>query len=91
MNHDVRLSGIKDSDLRYRRIGALAAVLVLFALLAVLALAAPHSRSTAPSGTEFAAGSPVAPDAQAVGEENAGYPMECTAALSASGAECLYY
>ena len=92
MNYDSRFSAAGADALKQRRVGALAAMLVLVALLGGLALASPEAR--APEGTaavESASPASATPtDESAAPAGIAQLPMDCST-LQADPRDCIYY
>jgi len=92
MIYDSRFSAAGEDALKQRRVGALAAILVLLALLGGLALASPEAR--APEGAAAAASA--VPSGATLADQVAApagiaYPaMDCST-LQADPRDCIYY
>lgn len=92
MNHDIRFARVSEAELRWRRIGGLAAIVSLVALIAGLALAIPEAQ--APGVAAGAAHSATAATGQegrrAAPASDQALPAVCGLVLPESG-DCEYY
>lgn len=91
MNHDARLAGVSQADLRLRRMGGLAAIFLLAALIVSLALASPDAKAP-----ELAIAAPAAmlslptqADAPAASFDGRVLPMDCSL-VAAEPVDCIY-
>lgn len=92
MNYDIRLAGVSDSSLWWRRIGVLAAIVLLAAWIIGLALAEHDAPAPEPAAMEASVtGTPLArSDEPAVPSSDARYPpQDCS--MAPEGRDCTYH